>query len=205
MIMMRKKSDWDTLDGVLDEVWVMLRKGVTNFRDPFHWPVLGTIGEDGPSLRSVILRKFILPDRILVCNTDSRATKARDIENDDRISWHFYHTRRKVQLRIVGNAKLHTDDNFADDQWNATRIPSRINYMTDQPPGTFVDKPSTGLSDFLQDKVPTLFDSEKGRKNFMSISCRIDSIDWLLLRVTGNRRARFTWEEDKMKANWIIP
>ena len=203
--MIRKKPDWDTLDGVLEEIWVMLNKGVTNFRDPFHWPVLGTIGENGPSLRSVILRRFVLPDRILVCNTDSRATKAREIENDDRVSWHFYHPRRKVQLRIVGNSKLHTDDKFADDQWNASRIPSRINYSAAQPPGTHLDRPSSGIPDFLRDKVPTLLDSEEGRKNFMSISCRIDSIDWLLLRATGNLRAGFRWEEGRRKANWLVP
>ena len=199
------KKKWETLEGVLDEVWVMLKRGAANFRDPFHWPVLGTVGEDGPSLRTVILRKFTLPARILVCHTDSRAMKAREIANDNRASWLFYHPKRQVQLRITGNAQLHTDDKFADDMWAATRIPSRINYMTDQPPGTVVNRPSTGLSDFLLHKVPTLFESERGRKNFMSISCQIDLMDWLILDVMGNRRARFYWKDNRLSAKWIIP
>jgi pyridoxamine 5'-phosphate oxidase len=200
-----KKGKWDTFDGILNEVWKMLERGVTHFNDPFHCPVLGTTGKDGCSLRTVIFRQLILPDRILVCHTDARAPKAREISNENKVSWLFYHPKKNVQLRMSGQAKLHTDDPFADDQWAASRVTSRLNYCAAQPPGTLVDKPSSGLPDFLLNKVPTLLESEQGRRNFMSISCRIDSIDWLRLSVMGNRRARFDWDQDKMKAVWLVP
>jgi hypothetical protein len=35
----------------------------------------------------------------------------------------------------------------------------------------------------------------------MAIACRIDSIDWLILRALGHRRARFDWDENKAKLN----
>ena len=200
-----RKGKWDTFDGILNEVWKMLERGVTHFNDPFHCPVLGTTGKDGCSLRTVIFRQLILPDRILVCHTDARAAKAQEISNSSKVSWLFYHPKKNVQLRISGQAKLHRDDPFADDQWAAAKITSRLNYCAAQPPGTLVDKPSSGLPDFLLNKVPTLLESEKGRKNFMTISCRIDSIDWLRLSVLGNRRARFDWDRDKLKAVWLIP
>lgn len=199
------KKQGDTLEGILQDIWAMLQRGVSSYQDPFHWPVLGTAGETGCNQRTVILRQFILPDRILVCHTDSRATKAGEIRNSDKVSWLFYHPKKKVQLRVSGRATLHTDDQFAEVQWAHTRITSRLNYCTIESPGTPIDKPGSGLPDFLLNKIPTLLESEKGRKNFMSIACRIDTIDWLILRLTGNQRARFVWDKDTLNANWIVP
>jgi len=193
------------LHGILDEVWTMLKRGATHANDPFHWPVLGTTGKDGCSLRAVILRQFILPDRILVCYSDARATKAQDIGSYSKVSWLFYHPEKKVQLRISGQGELHKDDQFADDQWAATKIMRRLNYAATHPPVTPVDKPSCGLPGYWLKKIPTLLDSERSRKNFMAISCRINCIDWLMLGALGRRRARFDWDENGLSATWLIP
>jgi hypothetical protein len=40
---------------------------------------------------------------------------------------------------------------------------------------------------------------------FAAIACRIDSMDFLVLRILGNRRARFDWNETGMNAKWLIP
>jgi len=183
----------------------MLKQGVTRFNDPFHWPVLGTTEKDGSRLRTVILRQFIWPERILVCHTDARADKVQEISNFAKVSWLFYHPKKKVQLRISGPATLHADDRFADRQWAEAKITSRLNYCASQPPGTPIDAPSSGLPEFLRHKIPTLLDVERGRKNFMVIAGRIDSMDWLILKVLGNRRARFDWDENGLKAKWLIP
>ncbi|MGD9301345.1 MAG: pyridoxamine 5'-phosphate oxidase family protein [Desulfobacterales bacterium] len=203
---MGKKVDkGDTLDGVLKEIWKMLDRGAANYHDPFHWPVLGTTGKEGPQMRCVIFREFSLPDRILVCHTDARAAKVREISEDLNVSWLFYHPKRKVQLRISGHATLHVDDHFADRQWAATKLSSRLNYCATAPPGTPLESPSSGLPEFLLNKVPNLFETEKGRQHFAAISCRIDAIDWVVLRVLGNRRARFEWDEAGLNARWLIP
>jgi hypothetical protein len=203
--MRKKHGKWDTLDGVLNEIWKMLERGVSRFNDPFHWPALGTTAEDGVSLRAVILRQFISADRVLVCHTDARAEKIREISNFARVSWLFYHPKRKVQLRISGPATLHADDEFADRQWRAAKITSRLNYCAIDPPGTAIETPSSGLPDFLINKVPTLLETQRGRKNFMVIACRIERMDWLVLSLLGNRRARFDWDENGLNAKWLIP
>ena len=203
--MIKSKEKWDSLEGILEGIWSMLTKGAKGFNDPFHWPVLGTLGQCCCSQRSVILRRVILPERILVCNTDARAAKVTEIKDSPRVSWLFYHPEKKVQLRISGHAGLHADDPFADRQWAGTGVSSRLNYCAIQPPGTPIDSPSSGLPDFLLNKAPTLLETEKGRQHFTAISCRIDSIDWLLLRVLGNRRARFEWDESGLNAKWLIP
>lgn len=183
----------------------MLQRGATRFNDPFHWPVLGTAGKNGISMRCVILRGFSLPDRILVCHTDARARKVQEISDSADVSWLFYHPQKKVQLRISGHATLHANDQFADEQWAAAKAPSRLNYCAIEPPGTPVDRPSSGLPDFLLRKVPTLLETEKGRQNFTAIACRIHSMDCVVLRVLGNLRARFDWDQSGLKAKWLIP
>lgn len=201
----KKEEKWDALDGVLEEIWKMLDRGVSNYRDPFHWPVLGTTGTKGPELRCVILRGFSKSERFLVCHTDARAAKVDEIARLSNVSWLFYHPQKKIQLRISGHASLHTDDDFADRQWAASRLSSRLNYCATEPPGTPIDSPSSGWPDFLLHKAPTLLETEKVRPHFAAISCRFDAIDWLVLRISGNRRARFEWDEAGLHAKWLIP
>jgi hypothetical protein len=195
----------DTLDGILDKIWLMLEQGATHSDDPFHWPVLGTTAKEGCSLRTVILRQVKVPDRILVCHTDARSAKVQGIMNCSQTSWLFYHPKKKIQLRISGNATLHEHDPYADRQWADSSITSRLNYCTSQPPGARIDKPSSGLPDFLLNKIPTLLQTEMCRKNFMAIAVHIFSIDWLILKITGNRRARFEWDNDRLRSTWLVP
>jgi hypothetical protein len=203
--MNKKAGKWGTLDAVLEETWTMLKTGVSRPDDPFHWPVLGTAAKEGSRLRTVILREFNVTRRLLVCHTDARAQKVGEIAACANVSWLFYHPGRKVQLRICGSATLHADDRLAREQWAATKITSRLNYCASEPPGTAIDKPSSGLPDFLRNKVPTLLDSERGRPNFMVIACQIDSLDWVGLSTLGNRRARFVWDENGLTASWLVP
>lgn len=200
-----KKRKIDTLDGVLDDAWEMLKRGASRFDDPFHWPVLGTSGQEGCNMRTVILRQCLSSERILVCHTDARAPKAEEIQKNNRVAWLFYHPRKKIQLRIYGKATLHLDDSFADTQWAAAGVAGRLNYAAIEPPGTSIDKPTSGLPDFFRNKLPTLLESEKLRQNFMSISCKVYSLDWLKLSITGNRRARFVWNENELCSSWLVP
>ena len=203
--MIEEEIKWDTLESVLKGAWTMIQKGVSDTNDPFHWPVLSTTGKDGGQLRTVILRQFILPDRIMVCHSDARSAKVQEISDSDRVSWLFYHPERKVQLRISGRATLHRHDRIADEQWKATKITSRFNYATNQPPGTPIDRPSSGLSDLFRNKVPTLLESEKFRENFIAIACQIEHLDWLILKTLGNQRGRFDWDKDGLNARWVVP
>ena len=195
----------DTLDGILNQIWLMLEQGITHSDNPFHWPVLGTTAKEGCSLRTVILRQVNTADRILVCHTDARSVKVQEIMNYSQTSWIFYHPEKKIQVRISGHTTLHAHDPFADRQWADTSITSRLNYCTSQAPGTPIDKPSSGLPSFLLNKIPTLLETEMGRKHFMAIEVYISSIDWLRLKITGNRRARFEWDEDRLGATWLVP
>jgi len=200
-----KNLKWGNLSDILNNIWRMLEHGAKHSDDPFHWPVLGTTTKEGCSLRTVILRQANECNRTLVCHTDARSAKVQEIMNNSRTSWVFYHPSLKVQVRVSGQTTLHAHDHFVDQQWSATPKTSRLNYCASQPPGTPIDQPSSGIPDLLLNKIPTLLETEMGRKHFMAIKVHIDSIDWLILKITGNRRARFDWVDGTLKSTWIIP
>ncbi len=105
---------WGNLEAILTEAWAMLARGVANAADPCHTPVLGTSSPHGCNLRTVVLRQTDQNDRVLICHSDLRAGKVQEIRRDPRVSWLFYHPQEKVQLRIAGQARLHTGDDLAD-------------------------------------------------------------------------------------------
>ena len=198
-------AKWDHLNEVLVNIWWMLERGAAQSTDPFHWPVLGTMSGEGCRLRTVILRQFEASNRLIVCHTDARSPKVKEIIDSPQTSWLFYHPEKKIQISISGPATLHTDDSFADQQWTNTSLTNRLNFCASPPPSSPIDKPSSGIPHFLLKKIPSLLETEKYRKNFMAIAVQIQSIDWLILKITGNRRARFEWKKDQWAASWIVP
>lgn len=172
---------------------------------PFHHPALATVYQGAPEVRTVILRDFSEKDRTLTCHTDGRSPKVLQIRGNSRVSFLFYHPRNMIQLRFSGTASVHTDDETAHGQWRKVGLGSRINYCAEDPPGSPLEKPASGLPDFLLRKAPKVLEYPEARKNFAAIFCRFDQMDWLSLKLTGNLRAKFHWEDDRFNAAWVIP
>ena len=80
---------------------------------------------------------------------------------------------------------------------------SRRCYLTDSPPGTASDNPTSGMISKLEDFDYTMEQSEEGYKNFTVIKCKIKSIEWLYLAAKGHRRAKFDLETNKNA--WLVP
>ena len=203
--MFGKNEDNSTLEDVLDSSWRILHKGAGNFKHPFYRAALTTMNGNKPESRTVILRGFSEKDRTLICHCDARSPKVSQIRENPNVSWLFYHPGKWLQLRLSGTATVHTDDKTAESQWKKVKLPNRINYSTESPPGSPTENPGSGLADLLRDKASTLLDHPDARKNFAVIVCRFDDLDWLLLKLTGNIRAKFHWEDNRMEASWIIP
>lgn len=193
------------LDDVVASSFKMLRRGVDTVRHPFHWPVLATLNGTIPEVRTVILRGFSQKDRTLHCYCDSRTPKVHQIRRHPAVGWLFYHPRRQVQLRINGMASVHTDDNTADFFWKKVGMASRINYGAGASPGSPASGPASGLPYSIRKMIHAGRDDGAARQHFAVIVCRFHRLDWLQLKIAGNVRATFNWENGMLQGTWVIP
>lgn len=192
------------LDGILVSIWNSLEEGAKKRNHRFHTGVIATIHEGEPEARTVVLRKAIPQQRVLIFHTDKRSKKSEAISANPKISWLFYDTNERVQLRLAAVARLHQESEFADEQWKNTQLMSRRCYLS-LPPSTVITEPHSGLLEPFIDRTPTLEESEAGRENFMMVETKIYRIDWLWLNATGHRRAKFEWNGDELSSSWIVP
>lgn len=204
-----QKSIWDkpvSHGEILKKIWKHLDLGVIDRDHPFHTPTFVTVSGDGPAPRIVVLRRFWRKNpRGLAFHSHFGSPKIGDINADPRIAWLFYHPAENLQLRIGGLAAIHSSNELADEQWQATGLFSRRCYIG-QAPSQPSEKPTCGLPDDLAGRKPTREESERGRENFVVISTTIDSIDCMELDVKGHRRSLFTWNENgELETKWLTP
>jgi hypothetical protein len=190
---------------ILKKIWKHLDLAVLEREHPFHTPVFGTVGENEPNLRVVVLRRFWRKPPRLAFHSHIGAPKIKEIQTNPNVSWSFYHPKEKLQLRVKGTATIHTDDELAEEQWFATELFSRRCYVGEAP-SRESKKPTSGLPEDLISRQPTREESETGRANFVVVSSSIDSIDCMELDVKGNRRSLFVWNgAGEMETKWLTP
>lgn len=178
--------------------WQLLENGCRDRRSGFHHPVLATVGLDGkPKSRVVILRDADRLQKTLRCNSDIRTQKWGEIAREPIVSLTFYDEIEKTQLRVEGTASLHTRDPIAQQAWDNSQRMSRVGYGAQPGPGAVIN-------DAEQFALPNT-DSEisEGIANFGTIIVHITTIEWLYLKVRGNRRVLFDLVADT--AQWLVP
>lgn len=206
---MQKLAETGARDLALPELlldcWDSLIQGAKRGKHPFHTGVLGSVGPDGPSLRTVVLRAVDPLRRTLICHSDARAGKLEQLQADRRVSWLFYDSRRRVQLRVEGRSLVHIGDRVARGRWRDSSARARRCYGVDPSPGTPVDAPISGLSTELAQRAPTSQESDPWVERFAVIETEIRSMEWLRLRAQGHLRACFRWRGEQLQSTWLIP
>ena len=115
----------------------------------------------------------------------------------------FYDKEEKIQLRVKVECEVNNQNSISEESWKKTQHISRRCYLTDSPPGTVSENPTSGMISKLEDFDYTMEQSEEGFKNFTVIKCKIKSIEWLYLAAKGHRRAKFDLETNKNA--WLVP
>jgi pyridoxamine 5'-phosphate oxidase len=190
---------------ILKTVWKNLDLGTLDRNHPFHTPVFGTITENEPSLRIVVLRRFWRKPARLAFHTHSGSPKIAELAANSNIYWLFYHPQEKLQVRIKGTAEVHTRGELHEEQWLATELFSRRCYIGEAPTRES-RRPTSGLPADLIDRKPTHEESELGKANFVVITSTIEEIDCLEMNVKGHRRSLFQWHENgELCTKWLTP
>ncbi len=190
---------------ILKRIWKNLDLGTLDRKHPFHTPVFGTVADNEPNLRMVVLRRFWRRPPRLAFHAHSGSPKIAELRANTNIYWLFYHPQERFQIRIRGTATLHTDGELHEEQWFATELFSRRCYVG-EPPTHESKRPTTGLPDDLNDRNPTPAESELGKANFVVVTSTIDSIDCFELNVNGHRRSLFEWHENgELRTKWLTP
>ena len=194
---------YDNLEEIQNKYWSMLDDAVTNRGSQFRIPVFICAHQDEVDGRIVVLRKSDRENSLLQFHTDLRSPKVQIIKKNNKASLLFYDKEEKIQLRVKVECEINNQNSITEESWKKTQHISRRCYLTDNPPGTLSENPTSGMISKLEDFDYTMEQSEEGYKNFTVIKCKIKSIEWLYLAAKGHRRAKFDLEN--AKDEWLVP
>ena len=194
---------YENLEEIQNKYWSMLDDAVTNRGSPFRIPVFMCANQDEIDGRIVVLRKTDRKNNLLQFHTDLRSPKVKILKNNNKASLLFYDKEEKIQLRVKVNCEINNQNFITEESWKKTQHISRRCYLTDSPPGTISENPTSGMISQLEDFDYTMEQSEEGYKNFTVIKCKIKSAEWLYLAAKGHRRAKFDFENNKN--SWLVP
>ncbi len=194
---------YENLEEIQNKYWSMLDDAVTNRGSPFRIPVFMCANQNEIDGRIVVLRKSDRKNNLLQFHTDLRSPKVKILKKNKKASLLFYDKEEKIQLRVKVNCEINNQNSITEESWKKTQHISRRCYLTDSPPGTISENPTSGMISQLEDFDYTMEQSEEGYKNFTVIKCKIKSAEWLYLAAKGHRRAKFDFENNKN--SWLVP
>ena len=194
---------YEDLAEIQNKYWSMLDDAVTNRSSPFRIPVFMSSDNNEIDGRIVVLRKSDRENNLLQFHTDLRSPKVNILKNNNNASLLFYDKEEKIQLRVKVECEINNQNSVTEKSWKKTQHISRRCYLTDSPPGTVSEKPTSGMISKLEDFDYTMEQSEDGYKNFTVIKCYIKSIEWLYLAAKGHRRAKFDFKTNEN--TWLVP
>jgi pyridoxamine 5'-phosphate oxidase len=158
---------------------------------PWRRAAFATVGEDGPEVRSVVLRDIQVDRRELVFYADARSPKVAQLRADPRGQLLCWSEPMGWQLRLRCRVEVATDGLDVTTRWARIRHrPAAHDYLSPLAPGSPLEAPAAPLA------------PERVRESFAVLTARIEAIDWLELHAQGHRRARFSIGRSPQ---WLVP
>jgi len=136
---------YENLEEIKNKYWSMLNDAVTNRSSPFRIPVFICAYQNELDGRIVVLRKSDRKNNLLQFHTDFRSPKVDILKKNKNASLVFYDKEEKIQLRIKVECEINNQNSITDESWKKTQHISRRCYLTDSPPGTSSDNPTSGV------------------------------------------------------------
>jgi pyridoxamine 5'-phosphate oxidase len=162
----------------------------------FHLMSIATVGLSGlPQLRTVVMREADKTAGTIAFHTDVRSPKWAELSANPVTSLLWYDPATRIQLRAMGTAQLHNQNDICLQRWQRSRRDSRACYAgplgstvpTDAPP-------------------PAPTDPELGWPNFGVVVIQLTELEWLHLVHTGHQRLRFEIRAGRPASTiWLVP
>ena len=127
--------------------------------------------------------------------------KVKEIESNRNVSALFYDKKRRIQIRIQGNAQLDENSNRLKKIWSSMRPESKLCYMGPFAPGEKLDQFQPNLPNHNAQNITTK-NNKKGYENFCRVTIYLESLDWLQLEHSGHLRMYFSFNKNS-KPVWI--
>ncbi len=203
-----------SLSVIVDAIWSNWGEAVRSANHPLRLGILATLSAHGVSQRTLVLRACDQGVRTIASYTDVRSPKVREINAESRVSWLFFDSIDKVQIRVEGQARVQIDGDDVDAGWSMVPTGDKLNYIGVLPPGTAVNAATSNLPHAIKEGHANGFDDERdaglleaGRKNFGVLVTTVNQIDWLWLKDGGHVRCRFKFDEaiQELQGTWLTP
>ncbi len=186
--------------------WDLLEAAAAGNGTGWRLPVLATQSSQGIQQRTIVLRTVLRPRNSLLFHTDVRSAKIEQLQADANASLLFYDSQLEVQLQVRGVATIHTNDETADQLWEANTPASLKMYLAPLAPGTTTKGPDCNLPDSMRGRLPERSEILPGRDHFAAVKFTVQSIEWLRLSRNGNLRAvLFCSNGNRDHSEWMTP
>ena len=200
-----KPDYYNDLEKTYSKIWNLLEEGLKNRDSSFHIPVFICGVENSFDGRIIVLRGINKLEKKIHFHTDIRSNKVKFLKLNSKSTLLFYDKIEKIQLRITGNSKINYQNEISKRSWEKTAHMSRQCYLGENAPGSDFLKPTSGLSEKVNNFKYTIEESEVGYKSFCVVDFFIESIEWLYLAAKGHRRAFFKLDKEVVEKKWLIP
>lgn len=186
----------NTMPNTLPEVWQRLWAGLSEAcghpEQDWSWLALATQDDREVSQRMMVVRRVDLEQGLIELHTDRRSPKFATLRRDARAHGLLFDRTRREQARLGLTISVATDGPDVQAAWDGLADSSRRLYATQQAPGADIDVADPRAAEHPDVFAPApMINVTDARANFAVLSCRVWSIDWLLLGADHHRRARF--------------
>lgn len=176
---------------LFEELRRELVNGYAKRRHPFRYFSLATVSNNSARQRTVVLRKMLADDTLLVY-TDARSQKVSDIKANPNVSALFYHPKQLTQIRVEGMVQIVTDKDELKPYWNNIPDSSRKDYITANPPGTPTNNP---------DDV----NYKDDENHFCMLKIIPKQFEYLKLKRPNHIRVLFSKSDDTWDGQFLVP
>lgn len=199
------------LDRLRDVVVDQLQLAAGCPESPWGLAGYGNVDQGTPHLRTLVVRRMLPGETLrLIWHTDVRSPKFSQ-EHHQCVA-RFWNAELRVQLLVRGRSESISTGPLVESEWAAADLPSRRMYLAEHPPGTVLDRPTINFPEQFSTQLPTIAESQAGRRNFGILITTVTEMDLLLLRREGNWRARFCYAENSednspsgWRGQWVAP